>query len=244
MLVTFVFLWIGLFARMDFRAAGGLDISLARTPLLYSVLVVPIMTFLYFTVINLFVLAGWLYQVAVKTIISLHYPLPTKAIRELIYCDIGPFGSVSSTWKIMDLPKVELQTIQKWAMANRDATEKRTVPTLVTFAILGLFANTGFFSGILDKIIGLILPSASDIVSPFSFSRFIFLALLLIVVIVFVIVLAKLFKNLAVQNLIIETCIVVEHAAIKEEQEKIVPLPKKTFLWRCLLDILSHLAKL
>jgi hypothetical protein len=217
LLVLFLFLPF-LFSLESYPVSnsGPVIVSLIRTPRLFAGLIIPVFSFFYMIFVHIVILGFWIYEVMLKWIVAFHKPLPFQYLRNLIQQEIPPNGAQLSAWKITELDQANLSTIRKWAIANRDATEKRTIPVLVIFAVLGFFSSTQYFSVLIDKFLALVAPLSQGLSSPFSFTRISAVIVSTTVVAIFMIIYGRLFKNLAVQNLIIETCIVVEHAKSKE----------------------------
>jgi hypothetical protein len=182
----------------------------------YVLFLIPLGTFYYMVLLEFLVLAWQLYIMTIRYLASVHDPIPSRFIRKLALEPV-PVDESGGGWSLVDLAPVELETLRGWAEASREGTEKRLLPTVVLFGILGMFANTRVFSDVLEKILvwvtGLfsIAPGRNNAPLSFLVSWLVF-AFTALIVALFASGLLSLFRNLIVQALIIETCHVARYA--------------------------------
>lgn len=156
----------------------------------------------------------WSYIILVKYTEVIQNPLTEQAIRQLLEVDLGENNDVK--WRLLDLSKDEIAYLRKWAETNLSNSEKRTIPTLVLSTLLGFFISTSFFR---EMILNLFKPESSRN-NLLAFVIAILLPLIVYFLTVFSRTLLSLFKNIATQSLIIETCIVAEYAIVKDNNSK------------------------
>jgi hypothetical protein len=146
----------------------------------------------------------------------LHTPVQIGNIRILLTDKLSsPAMQENHAWKLADLPPAEIEILREWSQANRDASVNRIIPTTVVVTILTLIGMSKIVSNWVDNSVQYTLAVFSKFfTNPFSdaFLPAIGISLILLFVLWFLKTLARLFINIAVQNLIIETCIVAKHS--------------------------------
>lgn len=194
----------------------------SRLALSYLVFIGPALAYLMALWLDLFLSFFYLLRVVLGGVSSLHDSLPVNKINELLFKDI-PANKGNAAWRILKMPKDDIQTIHKWAVANREATEKRIIPTTIGLSLFGLLTFGNFIQKNADDFIAKYVSTLGAILtSPFSHDLFtvathIGLFLLFLVTITLVTqALLGLFVNMAVQNIIIETCLVAEYSLEKK----------------------------
>jgi hypothetical protein len=225
----------------------------------YVLFLIPAGTFYYMLVIDTAVFGGSLLWAIFNYLISTHIPFPKKFIREIVLKPI-PSSEDKEEWRLTELTKAELESLHRWAEANREGTDKRLLPTLVLFGILAVFANTQAFNRVLDEALAWLYrlpielmglarsvgasPGNTFIAYQAKMFEFIFIVILIcLFILVPLLLLLLLFRNLVTQSLIIEACIVAEHV---REQHRSVDSSIETItghkgfwqwlvslLWRC-----------
>jgi len=184
----------------------------------YLLFVIPTGTSYYTLAIDTLVLSLRLLGVTLKYLQSAHNPLPKELIRKLALEPIPVAESKGKEWRLIELTKAELETLRRWATANREGTDKRLIPTAVLFGVLSVFANTRAFSNVADKVLAWLSDSFVTVVgakgTPLlpATRRFLALGIVLALGMLFINALLLLFRNLVTQSLIIEACIVAEYA--------------------------------
>lgn len=189
-------------------------------------------------IVYILVSVVWSYIILVRYTEVIQKPLTEQAIRQLLEVDIPENND--GKWKILDLRKDEITYLRKWAETNLDNSEKRTIPTLVLSTLLGFFISTSFFR---EMILNLFKQEGSRN----NLQAFITAMLLPLIVYFFSVfsrTLVSLFKNIAIQSLIVETCIVAEYAIVKDADSKLQlqqPRPKNVVevILGFLFDLLS-----
>lgn len=185
---------------------------------IHILLVIPMLTLLYWLLVDMAIWVTWLLQVALEYWISAHNPFPKKTIRELALKPIGAGRPQAQKWQLVQLDEAKLEMLKAWATANREGTDKRLLPTALFFAVLGLFANTEAFSRAVDRILSWFLGNLGNLLHTegalltTAFNLALTVTLLLLLGTVFGYVMLSLFRNLVVQSLIVEACIVAQHA--------------------------------
>lgn len=180
----------------------------------YLLLLVPAITVTYRLTVGfvLWFVKGVLVGL-LRYIVGMHHPLPARILHKLslepIPLNTTPDDKLPEpTWQLADLSPEDLEFLREWAQANREATEKRLLPTTVLFGAVGLFADTDAFNNAVQgalKFLELIFTTDIwwlNMTIPFIF----------IWVTVFVISMLRLIENVIVQSLIIEACMVAAHA--------------------------------
>jgi hypothetical protein len=196
-----------------------------NTLAIYIILVIPSLTYFFAIGLDAFVEVLYTTKIGFYAIRSLHNPLQIGNIQSLVTENIHLIARENQIWKLGDLSPNEISTLREWSQANRDATVHRLIPTSVVITILTLIGISDTARSWTDHNIQIALDVfAKFLINPFSdaFWPGIGISLILIPVIWFMKYLARLFENIAVQNLIIETCIVARHARqVELESQKI-----------------------
>lgn len=186
------------------------------------VFIIPILTFFYMLVVDTTALGFWLLSITLRYFWSLHNPLPQTFIRELATQPIT-WNHTPHRWRLADLSQAELQYLREWAHANRDATDKRLLPTALLLTALGLFVGVPPFSAKLSAGVMRLFDAmtsragaGAEIFSAIGAGVIFWCGVVLVLAFLYVIML--LFRNLATQSLIIEACIVCEYATRQEKR--------------------------
>ena len=210
----------------------------------YVLFLIPAGTFLYMFAIDTLLLSAWLLWVTGKYLRSAHSPFPRELVRKLVLEPIPGCGTGREDWMLIDLEEKELRLLHEWAAANRAATDKRLLPTVILFGILGAFANTQTFGNSVDRALSWLYDSFRLTSTGTSLllwtGRYMTAALLVAFAVMFVYSLLLLFRNLVAQSLIIEACVVAEYA---REQRRVADSTDKTTkgrmgFWERLLRLL------
>jgi len=196
----------------------------ARLLGVYLGLIVPSFIVLYRLLIGFFFGIGkdHLFH-PLKLIMSAYRPFPQEMINALVLEPIPASEDIQAVWQLEDLEIAEIRLLREWAEANREATEKRLLPTTILFAALGLFGDTDPFNNAVQAILLLIqrvLSAENPILNSFG-------GLMLAWVFVLLAVIFNPIANLIVQSLIIEACLVAEHVQtiIQSQSSPSVPQP-------------------
>lgn len=178
--------------------------------------IIPVLTFFYMLLVDTLALGMWLVSISLRYFWSLHNPLPRRFIRELATQPITWTSEEDGTWRMADLSPVELRYLRKWAEANRDATDKRLLPTALVLAALGLFVSIPPVSGTVGRGLTRLFHAMTDAARTTELFTAIGAGIIfwfgVVLVLAFFYVLVLLFRNLATQSLIIEACLVCEYA--------------------------------
>lgn len=184
----------------------------------YLLFVIPAGTFSYVLMIDILVLGGWLLLVTLKYLWSAHDPFPKKLTRRLVLEPIPTNESMGKEWRLTELTKAELESLRRWAAANREGTNNRLLPTALLLGVLGVFADTQAFSDAIDKVLTwlsnffVIMAGKSDPPMLSAIGTFLTLGIVSGLVVSSIQMFLLLFRNLVTQSLIIEACIVAEYA--------------------------------
>lgn len=185
----------------------------------YLLFVIPQGTFYYRVAIDVLVLSVRLLWGMREYLRSIYSPLPKELVRKLALEPIPISGNGGKTWRLAELTRGELKSLRKWAATNREGTDKRLLPTAILFGALGVFANTRAFSDAIDRGLTwlyncfIILVGAEAGMSSLATTGRLVVAMAVVALgMVFIGAMLSLFRNLVVQSLIIEACIVAEYA--------------------------------
>ncbi|HLO14714.1 MAG TPA: hypothetical protein VK206_07795, partial [Anaerolineales bacterium] len=156
-----------------------------------------------------------------------HRTHPMQKIQKLIYEEIHRKDDEKTSWKLIECDMKEIDSIQAWAEANREGTEKRLLPTIIFFSLIQLFgwnaiSNTVVWQRIIevwDKFIALMLGNG---LSSLGIAVSVVVGCVLAIVLAPFIAIGQLFSNILPQSLIIEACIVAKY--VREKELKSTPL--------------------
>ncbi len=213
--VFLIFCGLVLLTSSLFKSLGAQKIF-TDTIAIYVLLVIPSLTYFYAIGLDGFVESLYAITTMIRSIDSLHTPVQIGNIRILLTDKLSsPAMQENHAWKLADLPPAEIEILREWSQANRDASVNRIIPTTVVVTILTLIGMSKIVSNWVDNSVQYTLAVFSKFfTNPFSdaFLPAIGISLILLFVLWFLKTLARLFINIAVQNLIIETCIVAKHS--------------------------------
>lgn len=189
------------------------------------VFIIPILTFFYMLVVDTTALGLWLVSILLRYFWALHNPLPHDLIRKLATQPIT-WNDTLHTWQLADLTRRELRYVREWAEANRDATDKRLLPTALLLAALGLFVGIPPFGATLSSGVMRLFDAmtsragaGTEVFSAIGAGVIFWIGVVLVLAFLYVIML--LFRNLATQSLIIEACIVCEYACTTQSDRRL-----------------------
>jgi len=186
--------------------------------LAYFIFLIPAISYFIMLFYEMFLWVLHLVDSVTKGFKSLHDPLPLNLVKELALEEIIDEGQ-GQTWKLRDLSMHEVQTLRKWAEANLESTDKRILPAIVVIAFLTLLLTSDavrtWLNPFVQQWFQRIFLFWTLQSSTFTLDYFVS-ALICVITIMFVGFIVKtftrLFVNLAVQSLVIETCIIVENS--------------------------------
>jgi hypothetical protein len=198
----------------------------------------PVFNFLFS---NAFDFIAQLYQLIfgfLDKFLRMHQPLMQQKVCEVVFESIPIVNNRTDSFRISNLTSNELKTLMNWATANRDTTEKRITPTLVSAAVVGVFANTDYFSNLITNIITkiegfFIGPLANQ---PQSIAYLFVVITIIILFLIYLALLVILFENLIIQGIIIEVCIVALYA--REHSDSSMSPRKRSSLFSRFLALL------
>ncbi len=176
---------------------------------------------------------GWLvYCTLAGGISSIHAPRPIQTILTLAIQEIPPSEPYQLSWRLVDLPKDDIIQMRQWAEANREGSEKRTVPAFLVSALVGILLTSDLIRGAGDRFLASLARIVEDLsrqqsILPLSINTILLLMAVLMLLILAMVVtknLVDLFRNIVAQNLIVEACIVAEYAV---NIPALTPQPKK-----------------
>jgi hypothetical protein len=150
---------------------------------------------------------------------SMYDPLPLVKVKRLALEEIPAAREGEPPWKLNSLSLHEIQTLRKWAEANRESTDKRILPAIVVIAFLTLLLSTDTVRSMFDLYIQNWFQRMFSLLTMRTvfFSKEYFLSLFIFAITIFTIVFlvktfSPMFVNLAVQSLMIEACILAENS--------------------------------
>jgi hypothetical protein len=159
----------------------------------------------------------------------------------------SPIAGSEEEWRLLDLSERELRTIREWSRDNLEATEKRLVPTFWLLAIIALIANSQIFENWLGAWIKYfsyqytIFEERDSIFAVTPDVFFIFIILVPIaatLILVTIRVYLAMFRNIAIQVMIIDSCTVSLYAVEQREESsrsKAIQDKERRFnLWKIL----------
>lgn len=168
---------------------------------------------------------------AIKTVFggvkAVLQPRPIQIIKQLATEGIQSNQPGNVPWKLSDLHKTEVSVLRQWAEANREGSEKRTIPVFLIAALIGVFFSSDFLRNIIDTLLFTLytnlktyLHAKSIFTLPMevSISALVIIPFFLAMIIIVMNHLIELFRNIVAQNLIVEACIISEYALEKQEQ--------------------------
>ena len=127
----------------------------------------------------------------------------------------------------LNLKSVTFKARHQWAEANREASEKRTVPAFLVAALIGAVLTSDFIRQNFDHFLSILFANVVSYLSAksiftipidVSISTLVLIPLIAIFFIVVLKTLAALFRNIVAQNLIIEACILAEYGCSKSKE--------------------------
>jgi hypothetical protein len=148
-------------------------------------------------------------------------PRPVKTIMKLAIEEIPSGKPDIVPWRLYNLPKPKIEVLRHWAEANREGSEKRTVPAFLIAALISVIFSSDFIRQTLDYLLSALTKNlftylqAKSIFAvsiEVSISALIIIPFLAIFFISVLKYLIALFRNIVAQNLIIEACIIAEYS--------------------------------
>lgn len=200
--------------------------------------VVPMITFLS---------SGCLHMVSIIVLLFnnigfAHMAFPKDKIEQLATGVIQAPDGIPGGCRLIDLEESDLNSLRDWASENREGSDKRLLPTVVTLAFIALFTDTEWFGGFLNGTIEFLksaLQPANGVVRQLEFRTILGQSLLILGLLLVLMLLSSLFSNLVVQSLIVEACIVAQHAT-GTEQEQPVKKPRPRSFLNCMWQLLCR----
>lgn len=202
----------------------------------YIFFLIPSITYFFIIIYETLIQIRQLITAILRSIKSIHDPLPLDHVRKLVTEEI-PATDGKPAWKLASLSLNEIQTLRKWAEANLEATDKRALPTLVVVGFLALFFTSEtirrsisepmiqFWLRELSYFWITINKTPSKIFSwDYLLATFILVGTLILVRILLR-TFSRLFKNLPIQSLVVEACILAESAIEEQRQEETKTIP-------------------
>ena len=225
--------------------------ALVNVALAYFAFFIPCCTFCYMLLIDLLIFSGCLCFKLLVYALSAHDPFPNRDIRTLTLEPIED-EKTGEQWSLIELPPQDLRCLSRWAAANREGTEKRLLPTVVLSAIVALFVGTRksetttrTFDTVIAQAVTWLANTLAVEADKLDFldisAQAAVLALLFILITFAMYLLLALFRNLVVQSLVVEACIVAECARTPTESTEpgqIEPRRRAGGLWAWVLRLL------
>lgn len=218
----------------------------------YTLFFVPALTYLLIILFESVVQTRQLIISVSRSVKTIHDPLPLEQVRKLVIEEIpAPAGKPS--WKLDSLSLQEIRTLRKWAEANLEATDKRALPAVFVVGFLALFLSSETVrQSITEPIVQLwwremtffwvaVNKSPSEIFSwRYLFATFVFVITLMLAKSILR-TFSRLFRNLPVQSLVVEACILAESAHEENYQEVGINIPPQK---NSLIRFVQYLIKL
>jgi hypothetical protein len=191
----------------------------------------PIMIFLINTVLNaLLAFAQFLnFTETIQT------PTTDKSIEKLLQATISSDTNSNQKIRILDLSKGEVTSLRLWAESRLASSEKRTIPALVVAALIGPLWSVEWVRNLITSTVTMVTKNNYQ-----AIIGWIVITMLLLFIAAFSKTMVEIFKNIAIQSLIVETCHVAEYA-IKEE--KIISVQKENLSISNILSVVAEVIK-
>jgi hypothetical protein len=186
------------------------------TPLVLLILI-PAILFLNF---NLLYFGKFFVELALtvfNSFITAHEPVSFRVLRELITV---PIPSAGADWYVSELNREEIHTLKELAKNNLEATDKKTIPTIIIVAVIGFLATlpvfqqllSSIFQAMVNSLLEMLLVFASPIAADLTIGRLLLGLTILMALLVFFIAYFVLFQNLLVQGIIVQACTIADYA--------------------------------
>lgn len=190
-------------------------------------LILAIMSVTFSLLINTFVMVLLSYIQLLKFTKTIQTPKNNEVIKGLLNADVASEYTNNKVWRLLDLSKKELSYLRLWSESNLSSSEKRTVPALIIIACIGLLLSV-------DDIRNFLISSVrfNPVTSAQPWLSYIFLIAVVSFMVIFSETMVAIFKNIAVQSLVIEACLVAEYV-VEEANE--IQVRKKASSWKYLL---------
>lgn len=206
--------------------------------------VIPASMYLAAIVLDSLLFVLFLIRTLFGGIASVHDPRPIELVLKLANEEIPAKNSGASSWKVSQLHRDEIVTLRQWAEANREGSEKRTIPASIIAALVGVSLTSDIVRGALDTMLSGFANSVTGFMQTesiftmsanFSVSLYIVFPIMLLLLLSFAKKLIALFRNIVAQNLIVEACILTEYAIQTTSSEK------QDSLWGFIRNILMKI---
>lgn len=215
-IVLLLVLSLSLIAQGTIKQGINLE-SILSYLVAYALFLIPVLSYLLLLSCDTLTLVGQLISSTNSFLKSLHNPLPYDQVRKIAIEDIS--ASDGQTWKLADMTLHDVRTLRQWAEANRESTDKRTLPTIIVIAFLTLLFTSDTMRAWLDPFVQQWFQRIFMFwtIRTGFFTKDYFVSALIIVISILVIgfivkTFSRLFVNLAVQSLVIEACILAENS--------------------------------
>jgi hypothetical protein len=211
--------------------------------IVFCAFLIPASMYMVAILFDIIVLVLFVIRTLFGGIASVHAPRPIEIILKLAIEEIPATKPDIAAWKLSQLGKDEIYTLRQWAEANREGSEKRTLPASIIATLVGVSLTSEIVRGALDKILSGLIASIMNLLqakSPFvipvnmSLSALILFPLILVLVLTFAQQLIALFRNVVAQNIIIEACIITEYALQSAPNDS-----KKLSIWDLIMSFLK-----
>lgn len=201
----------------------------------FGVLLIPSTSYAVAILFDFFLSVLLLIRIIFGGVRSVHAPRPVEITLKLATEEIPANNPGGSSWKLYELPKKEVVVLHQWAEANREGSEKRTLPAFFVATLIGVILASDFLRNIVDGIFVWLSTNAFSIfdartISIISFRTPVFFVIVLLLMFSSYVLksVMALFRNIVAQNLIIEACIIAEHLMPDSEHSEITR--KRSFL--------------
>jgi hypothetical protein len=209
-----------------------------------GMLIIPASMYLAAVILDLMLFVLFLIRTLFGGIASVHDPRPIEIVLKLANEEIPAKKPSAPSWKLSKLHRDEIVTLRQWAEANREGSEKRTIPASIIAALVGVTLTSDVVRGALDTMLSGFANSVIDLMQAksiftlpanFSVSLYIVFPVVLLLLLTFAKKHIALFRNIVAQNLIVEACILTEYAIQTTSREK------QTSLWDFIRNILMKI---
>jgi len=149
---------------------------------------------------------------ALNGFVYAHQPVSFQILRKLV---TNPIKSENTNWHLSERSQNEISTFKELAVSNLDATEKKTIPTVILIGVFGFLATLPafqqFFANAIQESLSWILEVLTGNVISITFGRMVFGFAAVILIILTLAANIALVQNLFVQGIIVQACTIAEY---------------------------------
>jgi len=248
-LITLMFLLYYLYLEIQ-KPFNKEFLAISDSPAFGRVLLIIIIPAILLVCYSLLYFAKFLLELFVNSFnafVHAHQPVSYQILREVITASVR---SDKASWHLAELNINEINTLKELAKNNLEATEKKTIPTIILIAVVGFLATLPGFQEFLGHLIAEVVNRVLEVLvvtrnAPnMTLGRIIFdLAIMLLISFIFAAYLL-LFQNLLVQGIIIQVCTIAEGAHKQTEHLILQDKKEKPIIYTMLQKLIAFIASM